>query len=363
MDLASGDLAAGDLGGACLAAFGAALLAAWLLPRLARASGWLDRPDSPGPPGDPEAGRKLQRRPVPAVGGAIALAGALAGWAVLELSGSPPALGEELLAVAQRIFPEGGERLWPLAGLLTAFGVGLADDLWPGGLRPATKLAGQACAGLALGWPFFAAGLGSPGELGALCLVVLVFALAAVVATNAVNTFDNADGAAGMLVALAALASDPIVAAALVPFLALNLWRRADGEVGAYLGDSGSHWLGLWILITPAAWPVLVLPLADLVRLVVLRLKSGSRPWRGDRRHLAHRLLRRGIPRLWVPVLLAALALPTVLFGFHGAPWTLAGFALALALGDRAAGSGGCPGSAHGARERGAACSGRGPGG
>jgi hypothetical protein len=60
----------------------------------------------------------------------------------------------------------------------------------------------------------------------------MLFALGAVVATNAVNTFDNADGAAGMLVALAALASDPIVAAALVPFLALNLRRRADGEVG-----------------------------------------------------------------------------------------------------------------------------------
>ena len=92
--------------------------------------------------------------------------------------------------------------------------------------------------------------------------VALLFALGAVVATNAVNTFDNADGAAGMLVALAALASDPIAAAALVPFLVLNLWRRGDGEVAAYLGDSGSHLLGLWVLITPAAWPVLVLPLA-----------------------------------------------------------------------------------------------------
>jgi hypothetical protein len=64
-----------------------------------------------------------------------------------------------------------------------------------------------------------------------------------------------------------------------------------------------------------------------------------------------------------VPVLLAAIALPAVLFGFRGTPWTLAGFGLALALGDRTAGSGASTGSAHGTRERGAACSGRGPGG
>jgi UDP-GlcNAc:undecaprenyl-phosphate GlcNAc-1-phosphate transferase len=228
--------------------------------------------------------------------------------------------------------------LWPLGALLLAFAVGLIDDLRSGGLGAGWKLAGQACAGLVLCAPAAA------GAWSELAWVALLCALGAVVATNAVNTFDNADGAAGMLVALAALASDPIVAAALVPFLVLNLRRRPDGEVGAYLGDSGSHLLGLWVLITPAAWPVLVLPLADLARLAVVRLTSGSRPWRADRRHLAHRLLRRGIPRLWVPVLLAVLALPTVLFGFRGTPWTLAGFALALALGDRTPKSGAaCP--------------------
>jgi UDP-N-acetylmuramyl pentapeptide phosphotransferase/UDP-N-acetylglucosamine-1-phosphate transferase len=162
-----------------------------------------------------------------------------------------------------------------------------------------------------------------------------------------------------MLAALAALFTDPVLAAALAPFLWLNLRRRRDGEVAAYLGDSGSHLLGLWVLVTPGAWPVLILPLADLARLAAVRLRAGVPPWRGDRRHLAHRLLRRGIPRPWVPVLLTAVALPPLLLGVRGVLLTFAGFALALALGDGARGSG----APEGPREPGAACPGPRPGG
>ena len=129
-----------------------------------------------------------------------------------------------------------------------------------------------------------------------------------------------------------------------MPFLATNLIRErrgSPGEVRAYLGDSGSHLLGMLVLMTPAAWPVLVLPLFDLARLCVVRTRAGSAPWVGDRRHLAHRLARSGLPRLAVPVALVLLALPAALLGWSGAPFTLALAAGALWwTADEAAGPG-----------------------
>ena len=58
--------------------------------------------------------------------------------------------------------------------------------------------------------------------------------------------------------------------------------------------------LGALVLLVPAAWPALALPLFDLLRLSALRLARGSRPWIGDRRHLAHRLEAAGLSRAWV---------------------------------------------------------------
>jgi hypothetical protein len=71
------------------------------------------------------------------------------------------------------------------------------------------------------------------------------------------------------------------------------------------------------LLLTPLAWPVFVLPALDLARLSVARLRAGSRPWIGDRRHIAHRLAstaRAGEPRSprRVVLLLVLAAAPSV---------------------------------------------------
>ena len=59
-----------------------------------------------------------------------------------------------------------------------------------------------------------------------------------------------------------------------------------------------------------ALMPLLVLPLLDLGRLCVLRVRQGRRPWDGDRLHLAHELERRGLGVLAVlGVLLGVLVL------------------------------------------------------
>lgn len=262
----------------------AAAAATALFARAAAGAGLLDRA-----PGAAEAARKLQARPVPQVGGLALLAGALAGWLVAGTGAAP--------------FGAAGA-----AALVLAFAVGLADDLLPRGIPPLAKLAGQLASALPVSLT-----VGARSGWGAGLAVLL----AAPVAMNALNTFDNADGAAASL-GVAALAMPlPLGAAALLGFLPFNANGRAHGPgraaPSAYLGDAGSHLLGMAILLAPPAWPALALPLLDLGRCAALRLRAGQAPWTGDRRHLAHRLQERGLGTAGVVIVLLAVALPSLL--------------------------------------------------
>jgi UDP-N-acetylmuramyl pentapeptide phosphotransferase/UDP-N-acetylglucosamine-1-phosphate transferase len=186
-------------------------------------------------------------------------------------------------------------------------------------------------------------------------------------AANAWNTFDNADGVATGLGAIGLASGGAAGAGAALGFLPWNLARPRSapgaaapprppsvGSTGAecagrtpipappegrrqapvaYLGDSGSHLLGMLLLLTPGAWPVFLLPAADLARLSVVRLRRGRAPWQGDRRHLAHRLEKAGLGRLGVlAVLLGLGAIPLAWRGAGGLLAGLAAFALAVAL-------------------------------
>ena len=271
------------------------------LAALARRVGWADGPMGGGGGGE-DAARKWQPRPVPPTGGAALVVGLV----VLAAAGSGWIDALSLGA--------GG-----LTSLALAFLVGLADDLLRGGLAPGRKLLLQAAA--AVPWALEAAGGGGalaaaePGGPGTVGLALLAL-LAAVAAMNACNTFDNADGALGTLGLVGFAALVPPLAAPLVGFLPFNLDVRAGGgrrvSPTAYLGDAGSHLLGLLLLLTPGAWPLLFLPAIDLARLALVRWRAGGRPWRGDRRHLAHRLAAAGLGRLAVAATLATLAVPAL---------------------------------------------------
>lgn len=242
-----------------------------LAPRL----GWLDPR-----PGSVPVERKAQLRPAAPVGGVALVALALA---------AP--LGNAA-AVA----------------VLLAFAVGLVDDLRAAGLSPLQKVGGQLVAALPLAVDHGVGGV-----------------LVALVAMNAVNTFDNSDGAAAGF-GVAALAGPlPTAAGALAGFLPWNLRRGGARAPKAYLGDAGSHALGMLVAVEPRAWPALALPLLDLARVVWLRARAGQAPWAGDRRHLPQALERARIapvPRVALLALAAApAAVAPLVSGSAGAHW------------------------------------------
>src|SRR5262249_36949909 len=92
--------------------------------------------------------------------------------------------------------------------------------------------------------------------------------------------------------------------------------NRASGAPSAYLGDAGAFVLAALVLALPASAGLLVLPGLDLARLAVRRTRAGSRPWIGDREHLAHRLARRRLGPVTVAAFECALAVPACALGW-----------------------------------------------
>ncbi len=277
--------------------FALSLAATWALSRVALRLGLLDRVF------EGESERKPARSAVPVIGG-VAIVFSLLTARVLfgeAASSSSPALtGAE--------FSEG----WTWGAILCAFFVGLGDDRF--GFRPRVKLLGQATAGLCLALPILLEAEGA-GFGGAFIEAVAWF-LGAIIAQNAINTFDNADGAVVVVTGVGLLACGSPLAPVVLVFAVPNLLGRTGpgrADPIAYLGDAGSQLLGMALLLTPEAWPVLVLPLLDLARVSIQRLRRGLAPWHGDRRHLAHRLQRRGLGPRTVALVLLAIASPAFL--------------------------------------------------
>ncbi|MDP6518834.1 MAG: hypothetical protein QF411_02945 [Planctomycetota bacterium] len=319
-------------------AFCVALLGTGLMIPAARRGGLIDRAASG------EEFRKPRREPVALVGGmALALAALIGGW---------PGVGFAPLVDALQ---DGGMKAglpWPpevLAGgvAFAALLLGLLDDrlgqretvspnpqrLLPrcGGLLTTVpaRLAAHMILGLGAGLAHGQVFLAEPGS-------ALLWAGAGLLVGVSVATFDHADGLAAGLGALALWAPAPVLAAACLGFVPWNFsWRRRIFKPGteasaaqqatagrppyseaappAYLGNAGSSLLGAWILLTPAAWPALIVPVVDLVRVSHLRMMAGRRPWSGDRCHLGHRLLACGFTPLPVALMCAAATLPAVL--------------------------------------------------
>jgi len=280
----------------------------------ARRRGFVDRP----------GGHKEHAEPV-ALGGGVAiflavlvpiLGGVLAAkWAVA--TGHVDWLPEYVRPHLDGLAGKFGLVSAILGGAFALHVLGLIDDVRP--LGPWAKLLAQAVVALLLTVGFE---IRAVEALGVVPSVVLT-SLWIVLVINAFNFLDNIDGLSAGVAAIAAsifacsamLAGQIFVPAmawvlvgALLGFLVFNF-----SPASIFMGDAGSMVVGyllavLTVLTTYydptqqlspvgvlAPLIVLAIPLYDVLSVIVHRLRAGQSPFRGDRRHFSHRLVKRGM--------------------------------------------------------------------
>ncbi|TWU13606.1 WecA-like glycosyltransferase [Symmachiella macrocystis] len=272
---------------------------------VAARTGAMDRPDGQ---------RKRQKYPVPTLGGvavcvAILLAACVAALTEVPVGGLVPVL---------------------LSSLIICL-VGAYDDVF--NLKPRWKFVGQIIAVL----PIVMAGdavdriwaFGTVWDLGMFGKMLTMLWL--VSGINAINFLDGMDGlgsltGVGLSIAAAAIAliTDRteiallalIHAGALIGFMVYNL-----PPARVYLGDSGSMLIGMTVsylaiqaprapgdaLHLGVAVALLTVPILDTSLAILRRALIGQDVWHGDRRHMHHSLLGRGMSRWAVLRFLAGL--------------------------------------------------------
>ena len=224
------------------------------------------------------------------------------------------------------------------AGAIMLYSIGVFDDLH--GVSYVTKFCVQAVAAMLLcvaglwvadfSYIFFIREV--PWWVGMPVTVVFVVYL-----TNAMNLIDGIDGLASGLsfIALAVIAALNIRAAnitwAMIPlaymgvlaaFFFFNVFGR---EAKTFMGDAGSLTLGYTLSflvlhfwqINPVwntqqhnigiiALSTLIIPMFDVVRVMLSRIRDGRNPFLPDKNHIHHKLLRTGMrPKLVMATLLA----------------------------------------------------------
>jgi UDP-GlcNAc:undecaprenyl-phosphate GlcNAc-1-phosphate transferase len=281
---------------------------------MARILGVVDRPE----------GRRLNRRPVPRLGGlAIFLGIVVPALAFLRL-------GDEMRGI--------------LIGAGVACVVGAVDDFR--GLAPLPKLAGQVlAAAIAVSFgvwidhftlPFLGA-VDLPAWVGG---PLTVFWIVAVM--NMVNFLDGMDGLAagvcaisGVTFAVLALSlnrADAAILSAIVAGACVGFLRHNFFPARIFMGDSGALVLGFTLatvsvsgllktasaVVLFAPLVVLAIPILDTSFVVARRVKHGESPFAPDQAHLHFRFLRRGYSQRRAAVImwawagtLAAVALAT----------------------------------------------------
>lgn len=267
----------------------------------------------------PEFARHIHRRPVPRLGGVAVLFSVLCVVAAALLFpgviGSPIGLKAEIAGI--------------LGPAILIFLLGLWDDIKP--LRAPIKFSVQAIAGVLL----YAGGFGvrqidlffgSHVLRHFVALPLTIFWVLLI--TNAFNLIDGLDG----LAAGSALFSTGVVFVValvlgnhLVSFLALVLGGAILGflpfnfnRATIFLGDSGSLFIGFMLCalglagsekaqtMVAVAIPVVTfgLPILDVVLAVVRRFLNGKPLFVGDREHIHHKLLDRGLGQRHVVLIL-----------------------------------------------------------
>ena len=281
---------------------------------LARRRGFVDHP----------GGHKGHATPV-ALGGGIAiflsvsipvLAGLILAW-LLHRGPVPEWLPAGVVAHVEGIVDKTPVALIILGSATALFLLGLRDDVRP--LGPGIKLVVQVAVAFAVVGPGNVRALELWGPVPAIGITVLWL----VTIINAFNFLDNMDGLAagvaaiaGSLFAIAAILAGQLF----VPVFMLVLVGAVCGYLifnfppaTLFMGDAGSLVIGYYIAVltvmttfvdphgavapmgTLVPLVVLAVPLYDVVSVVILRIRAGQSPFRGDRRHFSHRLVLLGM--------------------------------------------------------------------
>ncbi|MDY4387927.1 UDP-N-acetylglucosamine--undecaprenyl-phosphate N-acetylglucosaminephosphotransferase [Pectobacterium aroidearum] len=163
---------------------------------------------------------------------------------------------------------------------------------------------------------------------------------------GAINAFNMVDGIDGLLGALSCVTFGALAVvfyiggrhelaqwslcllAATLPYILLNLGVPWGLKFKVFMGDAGSTLIGftvIWLLVVAtqgkeaiihpvtALWMIAV-PLMDMVTIMVRRIRRGDSPFKPDREHLHHILMRAGLSsrQSLLAIVLAALFLAAV---------------------------------------------------
>lgn len=266
--------------------------------------------------------RKLQKSPVPILGGVSVIAGTIAATLFMKLW--------------MNVYG-----LYAVSGcLITMFFIGLIDDLmdW----RATLKF----CLQIAVVVYLFHTGLkidSLNGIFGVYHLPEFVSLLLSIVAgvgmVNAINMMDGSDGlSSGFAIASNFLCAiyfflhgDYLFAtftfvfiSALIPFFVINVFCR---KYKMYIGDNGSLTIGImaYIIICrimqepqmfiadkyklSIAFAIFALPVIDTLRVMTMRIIHKRSPFMGDRTHLHHILVSMNVPHIVVAFIELMMAL------------------------------------------------------
>lgn len=221
--------------------------------------------------------------------------------------------------------------LFLTVGCMMLYLVGVADDLIGVGYR--YKFMAQIVAALLLVWPGewinSLGGLFGVYEIPAFIGIPLTL-LIVVYITNAINLIDGIDGLASGLccIALTVLGILHVIEGeyiyamlafstlgVVIPFWFYNVFGNANKGHKLFMGDTGSLTLGYILsalvihmsVVEPSenikagnpdmivAFSTLLVPLFDVVRVVLHRLREGKNPFLPDQNHFHHKLLRTGM--------------------------------------------------------------------
>jgi UDP-GlcNAc:undecaprenyl-phosphate GlcNAc-1-phosphate transferase len=237
-------------------------------------------------------------------------------------------------------FPQLSEIKFLLVPLFIVFVIGVRDDLVP--LRAYVKLFGQI---VAIGFLMFFFDERLTGFYGVfaihefpLWLSYVLTMATIIIITNAFNLIDGLDGLAGTISSVALLffgvwffligdlVFSVLAFCMLGSILAFLIFNWDPSEI--FMGDTGALVIGFTLSImaihfinenhtlsrydaykftasVATAACVIIIPLIDTVRIIVLRLSKGQSPLKPDKSHIHHAIMRLGMSHAQTTLILA----------------------------------------------------------